>query len=841
MTENRYACDYAKRSTSSCKKCKKKLEKGEMRLAKVVANYFNDGDGEMKQYHHASCLFETFVRARATTKIIESPDDVEGFGDMEQTEKDLINRLIKDSNSSDSPHPFSWYKHRVQIAVRFNLCFCRPFCCRDNAFRSFRRLCAQIAEQSSYLSKTKIVSDYLKKGSTGDGYHGDAYLLLKLLLPGVVKTVYNLNSKQLVKIFSQIFGCSQEEMVEDLEKGDAAETVRVFFEQSKKILPTKKSLLSIQDVDESLNDLSQYTKEDDQMKVLMNITKRCTANDLKMVVRLIKHDLRISAGAKHILDGLDANAYEAFKASRDLKDVVDRVFSLKEEGSAGKLTKSLSIRANLMTAVQPMLAEACKSVDFAFKRCPNGMYAEIKYDGERVQVHKQGSQFQYFSRSLKPVLPHKVNHFKDYIPKAFPGGSDLILDSEVLLIDTQTSKPLPFGSLGVHKKQAFKDASVCLFIFDCIHYNGESLMLKPLRERRKILKENMTEIPNHIMFSEMKEISKPDDLSEMMMQVFREGLEGLVLKDAKGIYEPGKRHWLKVKKDYLAEGAMADSADLVVLGAYFGTGVKGGLMSVFLMGVYDSNTEKWCSVTKCHLGFDDDKLDKLQKQLDVVKISKDYSRVPSWLNINRQLAPDFVVKDPKKSPVWEITGAEFSKADIHTAGGISIRFPRCTKVRNDKSWKEATDLTRLRELFRKSKEYSDLPDLINSPSKSKSPFKRSSSTKSNTDSESDSSVKKAKLDFNIFHSTSFLGQRRKQAETKNLPNVFSGMKFHLPAETENYSKLKRFIIAYDGELVDEFSKDATHYVVSKVDDPKKEVTVKWLRKCIMKKQLLPSK
>ena len=53
-------------------------------------------------------------------------------------------------------------------------------------------------------------------------------------------------------------------------------------------------------------------------------------------------------------------------------------------------------------------AEACKSVEYAFKKCPNGMYAEIKYDGERVQVHKHGSRFEYFSRSLKPVLPHKV-------------------------------------------------------------------------------------------------------------------------------------------------------------------------------------------------------------------------------------------------------------------------------------------------------------------------------------------------------------------------------------------------------------------------------------------------
>ena len=43
----------------------------------------------------------------------------------------------------------------------------------------------------------------------------------------------------------------------------------------------------------------------------------------------------------------------------------------------------------------------------------------------------------------------------------------------------------------------------------------------------------------------------------------------------KSIYEPGKRHWLKMKKDYLAGGAMADTADLIVLGAYYGTGNKG--------------------------------------------------------------------------------------------------------------------------------------------------------------------------------------------------------------------------------------------------------------------------
>ena len=46
--------------------------------------------------------------------------------------------------------------------------------------------------------------------------------------------------------------------------------------------------------------------------------------------------------------------------------------------------------------------------------------------------------------------------------------------------------------------------------------------------------------------------------------------------------------------------------------------------------------------------------------------------------------------------MWEITGAEFSQSDAHTADGISIRFPRVTRVRDDKSWKEATNLTRLK-------------------------------------------------------------------------------------------------------------------------------------------------
>ena len=53
----------------------------------------------MKQWFHPDCMFETFVRARAATKKIEDPDDLEGFSDLEQADKDIILKLIKGNDS----------------------------------------------------------------------------------------------------------------------------------------------------------------------------------------------------------------------------------------------------------------------------------------------------------------------------------------------------------------------------------------------------------------------------------------------------------------------------------------------------------------------------------------------------------------------------------------------------------------------------------------------------------------------------------------------------------------------------------------------------------------------
>lgn len=151
------------------------------------------------------------------------------------------------------------------------------------------------------------------------------------------------------------------------------------------------------------------------------------------------------------------------------------------------------------------------------------MYSEIKYDGERVQIHKQGKDFNFYSRSLKPVMDHKIKAFKEFVPQAFPNVQDLILDAEVIMVDTTTGDMLPFGTLGIHKKNAYAgEAQNCLFIFDCLFLDGENLTKKPLEERKRILQKVLVPIKNRIQLSETKLLSTKEELLQMVSYVLKQ-------------------------------------------------------------------------------------------------------------------------------------------------------------------------------------------------------------------------------------------------------------------------------------------------------------------------------
>ncbi|XP_048001255.1 DNA ligase 3 [Leguminivora glycinivorella] len=878
--------DRAKGGRASCKGCKGNCPSGEIRMAKIVASPYGENQ-QMKSWHHVDCLMNALIKQRPTTKRIDSIDDIGNWAAMSKEDQEYILKKINEMEKVYAEKNSGKYTAKVlknesmpkqdvaSTSTSKDLEKQSDIKKEDDNFSQFAQMCKKIARVDAYTEKTAVVNNYFRKGSDGNTFKGDLALWCKLLLPQVTKRVYNLKSKQLVKLFSRIFHTDQDDMLTHLENGDVADTITHFFTKSKKFQPSTESTLSMQDVEEFLEGLSKLTKEDEQIYHFKKIVKKCTSDDLKMIIRLIKGDLRINAGPKHILEGVHPDAYNVFQTSRDLGMVIDRILS-ESSGIKHKdvIQKGVSAKLTLMTPVLPMLAEACKSIEMAMKKCPNGMFSEIKYDGERVQVHKKDNEFKYFSRALKPVMPHKVSHFKDYLPQAFPKGVDLILDAEVLMVDVNTGKPLPFGTLGIHKQSEFKDAQVCLFVFDCLYYNGKVLIDLPIRKRRQILHENMVEVTNHVMFSEQQLIEKPADLAKMIAEVLQLGLEGLVLKDLESTYEPGKRHWLKVKKDYLFGGAMADTADLVVLGAWFGTGKKGGMMSVFLMGCLDTRRNKWVTVTKVHTGHDDSTLERLQKELGplMLKISQDSNKIPSWLDCNKGLVPDFVAKDPKEQPVWEITGTEFTKANIHTADGISVRFPRVTKIRNDKDWKTATNLDELKNLYKTSKEKTDV-SLLNKLAATANdsyepPKKKIKQSPTSKLPKIDSFLKKDKVkkkeDLNMSSSSDTISDIsntsdrdskaiKYQTQPKNpLPDVFKNKRLGFYPDFISISEKKRthferHWIAYGGTVVKSMRAVDVDYVVHNEDSIEfkkmeklikklasgaRHVTKNWLIKCI---------
>lgn len=94
MAEQRFCVEYAKRGQAGCKKCKDKIMKGLLRIGKIVPNPFSESAGEMKEWYHVKCIFEKLERARATTKKIEDITDLEGWEELQNEDKELINKLV---------------------------------------------------------------------------------------------------------------------------------------------------------------------------------------------------------------------------------------------------------------------------------------------------------------------------------------------------------------------------------------------------------------------------------------------------------------------------------------------------------------------------------------------------------------------------------------------------------------------------------------------------------------------------------------------------------------------------------------------------------------------------
>ncbi|KAI9675311.1 MAG: hypothetical protein M1817_001214 [Caeruleum heppii] len=389
--------------------------------------------------------------------------------------------------------------------------------------------------------------------------------------------------------------------------------------------------------------------------------------------------------------------------------------------------------------LKPMLANPTKSITEVLNRFENKNFTcEYKYDGERAQIHyvSPDSPVQYaggavpgnkegrgicaiFSRNsedLSKKYPDVLAKLDTWIKGE---TKSFVLDCETVAWDLVEKKVLPFQQLMTRKRKDVKvedvKVKVCVFAFDILFLNGESLVRKSFRERRELMRSAFEEVEGEFAFAKSMNTSELDEIQTFLDESVKASCEGLMVKMLDGEesgYEPSKRsrNWLKVKKDYLS--GVGDSLDLVVLGAYYGKGKRTSVYGAFLLGCYNTGTQTYETVCNIGTGFSEAVLEELYGQLSEHVIEKakpfySHSSVPKD-------QPD-VWFDARS--VWEVRTADLTlsprykaaaeSGGVDTAGkGISLRFPRFIRQREDKKPEQATTSRMIVEMYRKQESVS---------------------------------------------------------------------------------------------------------------------------------------
>ncbi|KAF7458750.1 DNA ligase I [Cryptosporidium felis] len=431
--------------------------------------------------------------------------------------------------------------------------------------------------------------------------------------------------------------------------------------------------------------------------------------------RLSQNELKFSN-----LQELDSEILEMESSLRSCLCQLPNIERIIAVALKGATSLEISAKCKLTTGIpcEPMLARPTKGILEVLSRLENIMFtAEYKYDGERAQIHVYEDQsgqrvIKIFTRNLESATDRYPDLIR-YLNEALdPQVKDCILDSEVVAYSAEDNKILPFQILSTRKRKNVTleeiQIQVCLLIFDCMEFNGESLLKKSLFERRQYMRRCIIQGKSEfVKFVTSCETEKIELLDSFLSESIESGCEGLMIKTLhdNASYEPSKRslNWLKIKKDYI-DGLM-DSIDVVPIGACYGKGKRNGVFGTFLLAVYNQQEEVFETVCKAGTGFSDEVLQSLFSSLKDHIIAdgtpKSYYRYDSSCPSLKQ----DVWFEPKF--VWEIKGADLSLSPAHTAAlgvidenrGIGLRFPRFIRTRDDKSPEQATSCMQIVDLY----------------------------------------------------------------------------------------------------------------------------------------------
>ncbi|GJQ70900.1 hypothetical protein Trydic_g817 [Trypoxylus dichotomus] len=610
-------------------------------------------------------------------------------------------------------------------------------------YLALARTFEEIEKISARLKIIDILSNYFRSVIvlTPEDLLPSIYLCLNKLGPAYEGLELGIAATNLMKAIAQSTGRTLAQIkVEALDTGDLG----IVAEQSRNNQRTiiKPAPLSVQAVFDRLKEIAKMSGQASQARKVEKIQAMfiaCRHSEARYLIRSLAGKLRIGLAEQSLLQALalacamtPSNQEYPPKILNRSRNMSSEKFKILYEDLALilKTTYCECPNYNLIVPVllkegidklpehckltpgiplKPMLAHPTKGVQEVLTRFDGMNFTcEWKYDGERAQIHiNENGEVNIFSRNQE----NNTTKYPDIISRLDNCKTDhvksCILDCEAVAWDMENKQILPFQILSTRKRKDANEAEikvqVCVFMFDLLYLNGESLVKKPFNERRTLLKTHFKEHEGQWCFATSLDTKTMEEVQEFLEESIKGNCEGLMVKtlEKEASYEIARRSrkWLKLKKDYL--DGVGDTLDVVVIGGYLGKGKRTGTYGGFLLACYDQECEEYQSICKIGTGFSDE---DLSTHSDFFK-SHIIPQAKSYYRYDNSHLPDHWF-DPVQ--VWEVKCADLSLSPAHKAAiglidpekGISLRFPRFVRIRDDKCVEEATSAHQIAEMYR---------------------------------------------------------------------------------------------------------------------------------------------
>ncbi|MFX1603511.1 MAG: ATP-dependent DNA ligase [Promethearchaeota archaeon] len=551
-------------------------------------------------------------------------------------------------------------------------------------FAELARTLDEISKVSGRNAKIDLVASFLKQVQQEETRSAALFLGGRVFSERDPR-VLNVSWRGVKQALKNVIEFSEEDFGE-LYDGDAGEAIAALLGMEGVVRQSGllSTSLTISSVEQGFYDIAEAEGRGSKKKkkaILSQILREASPREARYIVALVLNDMRVGLSEGLLAEGIA-------RASKIDADLVRRAWSL--SGDLGQVAQLAAVEGEVALAkmkprvfrpVRPMLATPVDSlaeipqnegIDFSF---------ELKFDGARAQIHKDGDQVRIYSRRMQDVtegLPDIVTIARKEI-----SVDKAILDGEVVAVDGK-GRPYPFQTVmrrfGRTRdvEQVKEEVSLKLFLFDVILVNEESMIDEPYLQRRRRLEEIVTSD----VLAETLLTRKPSVAEEFFHKSRELGHEGLMAKRTDSLYVPGARgkNWFKVKHTL-------ETLDLVIIGAEWGHGRRSKWLSDYHLAVRDVESGGFAMIGKTFKGLTDEEFKDMTSRLQAISMGKKgHVEV-----VKPEIVVEVLASEIQKSPTYE--------------SGMALRFARIVNIRLDKGPEDATTLDELERMYEEQFRY----------------------------------------------------------------------------------------------------------------------------------------